>query len=120
MLLNVPSVQGSGAKAPGSQYEPATHPKHAVWPLSFMNVPASQLLQEGCVRPPCWLEIVSCHPGCLTLPTKNHYRACIPNIPLFTGWDAAELGKALLATLALAAFTQTLSLLALRGRMSPK
>lgn len=39
---------------------------------------------------------------------------------LFTGWDAAELGKALLATLALAAFTQTLSLLALRGRTSPK
>jgi ABC-2 type transport system permease protein len=39
---------------------------------------------------------------------------------LFIGWDAAELGKALLATLALAAFTQTLSLLALRGRTSPK
>ena len=39
---------------------------------------------------------------------------------LFTGWDAAELGEALLATLALAAFTQTLSLLALRGRTSPK
>ncbi|MEM8708829.1 MAG: ABC transporter permease [Actinomycetota bacterium] len=39
---------------------------------------------------------------------------------LFNGWDAGEVGKALLATLALAAFTQTLSLLALRGRTSPK
>ena len=42
LLLNVPSRHGSGAEAPCSQYEPATHSKHAVLPMSFMNVPGPQ------------------------------------------------------------------------------
>ena len=59
-----------------------------------------------------WLSIVS---------TYNPVTYVLGGLrSLFIGWDAAELGKALLATLALAAFTQTLSLLALRGRTSPK
>ena len=45
MLLNVPSLHGRGALLPSSQYEPATHSKHAVWPLTFMNLPASHLAQ---------------------------------------------------------------------------
>ena len=56
VLLNVPSLQGSGAAAPSSQYDPATHPKHAVWPLTFMNLPAAHLSQlplaaAGCTVP---------------------------------------------------------------------
>ena len=56
VLLKEPSVHGSGAEAPASQYEPATHSKHAVWPLAFMNVPAPQLVQlpwlvAGCTVP---------------------------------------------------------------------
>ena len=47
VLLNVPSLHGSGAEAPCSQYEPGMHSKHAVWPLSFMNLPTSQLAQIG-------------------------------------------------------------------------
>ena len=43
VLLNVPSLQGSGADAPSSQYDPATHSKQAVLPVSFMNLPASHL-----------------------------------------------------------------------------
>ena len=30
VLLNVPSLHGSGAAAPSSQYEPATHSKQAI------------------------------------------------------------------------------------------
>ena len=56
VLLNEPSLHGSGALLPSSQYEPATHSKHAVWPLSFMNLPATQLAQVpwlalGCTVP---------------------------------------------------------------------
>ena len=41
-LLNVPSEHGNGALLPSSQYEPAKQSKHAVWPLTFMNLPARQ------------------------------------------------------------------------------
>ena len=41
-LLNEPASHGSGAEAPASQNEPATHSKHAVLPISFMNVPGPQ------------------------------------------------------------------------------
>ena len=56
VLLNVPSLHGRGALLPSSQYEPATHSKHAVWPLTFMNLPASHLSQlplaaSGCTVP---------------------------------------------------------------------
>ena len=55
-LLNEPSLHGRGALLPSSQYEPATHSKHAVWPLTFMNLPASHLSQlpraaSGCTVP---------------------------------------------------------------------
>ena len=56
VLLNVPSLHGRGALLPSSQYEPAVHSKHAVWPLTFMNLPASHLSQlpraaSGCTVP---------------------------------------------------------------------
>ena len=56
VLLKEPSLHGSGALLPSSQYEPATHSKHAVWPLTFMNLPASHLSQlllaaAGCTVP---------------------------------------------------------------------
>ena len=53
VLLNVPSAQGSGALLPSSQYEPARQAKQAVLPLSFMNLPAAQLLHEGCLEAGC-------------------------------------------------------------------
>ena len=51
-----PDGHGRGAAAPSAQYEPATHSKHAVLPLSFMNVPAAQAAQLpwlvcGCTVP---------------------------------------------------------------------
>ena len=56
LSLNVPSKQGSGAEAPASQKEAATQSKHAVWPLSFMKLPAAQAAQLpwlpcGCTVP---------------------------------------------------------------------
>ena len=56
LLLKLPAAHGSGADAPASQYEPATHSRHAVAPLALMNVPASQLahvpwLPFGCTVP---------------------------------------------------------------------
>ena len=33
-----------------------------------------QLQEEGCVNPPCYLEVVSCHAGCLKLPNKKCVR----------------------------------------------
>ena len=56
MLLKEPSLHGRGALLPSSQYEPATHSKHAVWPLSFMKLPAAQAAQLpwpvcGCTVP---------------------------------------------------------------------
>ena len=56
VLLNEPSLHGSGAEEPCSQYEPATQSKHAVWPLWFMKLPAAQLahvpsLACGCTVP---------------------------------------------------------------------
>ena len=53
MLLNVPSMQGSGALLPTSQYEPARQAKQVILPLSFMNLPASQLLHEDCLAAGC-------------------------------------------------------------------
>ena len=53
VLLNEPSLHGSGADAPASQYEPALHSWHSSLPLSFMNLPASQLLHEGCLVAGC-------------------------------------------------------------------
>ena len=53
MLLKEPSRHGSGAEAPDSQNEPASHTKQAVLPLSFMNLPDSQLLHEGCLDSGC-------------------------------------------------------------------
>ncbi len=53
VLLNVPSLHGSGADAPCSQYEPTTHSKHSSPLLSFMNLPALQLLHEGCLESGC-------------------------------------------------------------------
>ena len=47
VLLNEPSLHGSGALLPSSQYEPATHSKHAVWPLTFVKLPAAQLAHES-------------------------------------------------------------------------
>ena len=54
-----------------------------------------QLAEEGCAksqaeipRRTCYLEVVSCHAGCLALPNKGHYRACVPGVPLRTGWAA--------------------------------
>ena len=48
MLLKLPSGHGCGADAPASQNEPATHSKHAVWPLPLMKLPASQLSHRAC------------------------------------------------------------------------
>ena len=42
MLLNVPSLHGSGALLPSSQYEPATHSKQAVAPSASWYLPAAQ------------------------------------------------------------------------------
>ena len=55
-LLKLPSLHGSAADAPAAQYEPATHLKHAVWPLPPWNLPASHLshspmLVLGCTVP---------------------------------------------------------------------
>ena len=64
VLLKEPSVHGSGAEAPASQYEPATQTEHAVLPLSFMNLPASHLSHvdwalAGCTVPGLHSEWVS-------------------------------------------------------------
>jgi hypothetical protein len=67
-----------------------------------------QLLDEGCgnalmatasiklastngqqVLHACYVEIVSCHPGCMALQTKSHFHACV-DVPLRTGWDATR------------------------------
>lgn len=37
----------------------------------------------------CYLEIVSCHAGCMALPTRKHYGACA-DVPLRTGWAASR------------------------------
>ena len=52
-LLKLPDAQGSGAAAPTSQKEPATHSKHAIAPLALMNVPASQLAHVPCSSAGC-------------------------------------------------------------------
>ena len=41
-----PEGHGSGADAPSAQYEPAVQSRHAVLPLSFMNLPATQSMQS--------------------------------------------------------------------------
>ena len=56
VLLNDPSLHGSGADAPASQYEPAVHSKQDVWPCPDWYVPASHLtharwLAAGCTVP---------------------------------------------------------------------
>ena len=43
-----PDGHGSAADAPSAQYEPAVQSKHAVLPLSFMNLPATHLAHEPC------------------------------------------------------------------------
>ena len=47
---NRPLGHGSPADAPLAQYSPALHPKHAVRPLSFMNLPAAQSAHHGKVE----------------------------------------------------------------------
>jgi len=37
------------------------------------------------LRHACFLEVVSCHPGCTTLPPRSHFDACV-DAPLATGW----------------------------------
>jgi hypothetical protein len=37
------------------------------------------------LRHACFLEVVSCHPGCTTLPARSHFDACV-DAPLATGW----------------------------------
>ena len=56
VLLNVPSLHGSGADALFSQYEPAVHSTHAVAPCPCWYLPASHFLQalcsiDGCTVP---------------------------------------------------------------------
>ena len=41
------------ADAPAVQYEPATHSKQAVWPLAFMNLPASHTAHVPCFADGC-------------------------------------------------------------------
>ena len=48
VLLYVPSLHGSGTDDPSSQYEPATHSKHAVLPLSLKNLPATHASHVLC------------------------------------------------------------------------
>lgn len=37
------------------------------------------------LRHACFLEVVSCHPGCTALPARSHFDACV-DAPLATGW----------------------------------
>ena len=48
-----PDGHGSGADDPSSQYEPATHSKHAVSPSPPWYLPASHLVHEGCLGAGC-------------------------------------------------------------------
>ena len=48
VLLNEPSLHGSGALLPSSQYEPATHSKHAVSPGPCWYLPAPHLAHVPC------------------------------------------------------------------------
>ena len=68
-LLNVPSEHGSGADAPASQYEPALHSWHSSLPLSFINLPASQLLHEGCLEAGC--TVPGLHSVCTRAPVEH-------------------------------------------------
>ena len=61
-LLKVPAWQGSGALLPTSQYEPASQSKHTVWPLTFMNLPASHMRQLPC--PPLGCTVPGLHAVC--------------------------------------------------------
>ena len=69
VLLKEPSVHGSGAEAPASQYEPATHSKHAVLPLSFMNLPATQSGQSFC--PPSGCTVPGLQRVCTSEPVEH-------------------------------------------------
>lgn len=53
-----------------------------------------QLENEACVtsrrhRGACFHEIVSCHDSCVALPHRQFYGACVPGLPLRTGWNGA-------------------------------
>ena len=52
---NVPGSQDTGAMAPLSQYEPGSHSKHAVAPLSFMNLPGVQSSHLALLGSAAWL-----------------------------------------------------------------
>ena len=69
-LLNEPSEHGSGALLPASQYEPATQSKHAVWPLSFMNLPATHALHSDCLS--SGLTVPGLHGVASALPMEHH------------------------------------------------
>ena len=69
-LLNEPSLHGSGAEAPSSQYEPGVHSKQAVRPLSFMNRPASHLAQLSC--PPSGCTVPGLHSVGSTEPAEHN------------------------------------------------
>ena len=52
---NVPGSQDTGAMAPLSQYEPGSHSKHAVAPLSCMNFPGVQSSHSAPPGSGAWL-----------------------------------------------------------------
>ena len=53
VLLNDPSLHGSGADAPASQYEPAVHSKQDVSPCPDWYVPASHIAHVPCCAAGC-------------------------------------------------------------------
>ena len=40
-------------------------------------------------RQACGIELISCHKSVLKLRNRQHRRACVPGLPLRTGWDLA-------------------------------
>tara|TARA_B110001452_G_C15232565_1_gene426872 strand:- start:307 stop:2625 length:2319 start_codon:yes stop_codon:yes gene_type:complete len=51
---------------------------------------ASHASHKRKARHACFVEVVSCHDACMALPTKSLYGACVPGLPLRTGWDATQ------------------------------
>ena len=91
--LNLTHLAREGWNSPWVEMHPRTRLCAAAAARGYDTI---QLVEEGCAksqsadpRRACYLEMVSCHPGCLAMPSKAHYRACVPGVPLRTGWGAS-------------------------------
>jgi len=56
-----------------------------------MGFDSLQIRHEVCsaehAREACGIELVSCDPACLARRTRREHSACVPGLPLRTGWN---------------------------------